>query len=297
MQDDKRAKREADLAAARASYEANPADEALAIWVGRRLSYLGRYDEAVAHYTEMIGRFGSTPRLLRHRGHRYITLRQFDRAIEDLSLAQILAAALPTEIEPDGIVFPAGPRATLQGELFYRAPGTPARAPGVEARTTLQGNILYHLALAHFVAGDPAAASRWWQRAVDSAENGDSLVSATYWLAIALFEQGRAHDAVAALARIRADGMDVRENGTYHRLCLALKGELPIEALSAEDGPLGIGVDRATLGFGTAMYQRHTRHDEAAACAALAATAALPDRASFGVIAAESLVRPRLRAD
>jgi len=258
----------ADLCAARAAFAEQPGDEALGIWVGRRLGYLARYQEAVDHYTQLMRQFGATPRLLRHRGHRFITLRQFARAIEDLSLAQILAASLATEIEPDGIVTPAGPR------------------------TTLQGNIIYHLALAHFLAGDLGAAARWWQRAVDTAENDDSLVAATYWLAITQFEAGLNEAARAALSRIRENGMDIRENSSYHRLCLAFKGDVPIAALEAADGPLGIGVDRATLGFGRAMHAQHVRGDKAAADAELAATSALPERAAFGVIAAEAMRSP-----
>src|SRR5689334_17085015 len=38
----------ADLTAAAAAHELNPKDEDATIWFGRRLAYLGRYDDAIA---------------------------------------------------------------------------------------------------------------------------------------------------------------------------------------------------------------------------------------------------------
>src|SRR5690606_30259368 len=57
------------------------------VWVGRRLAYLGRYRDAVEEFTSGLEAFPDEPHLLRHRGHRYITLRKLDRAIADLSRA------------------------------------------------------------------------------------------------------------------------------------------------------------------------------------------------------------------
>jgi len=54
------------------------------IWYGRRLAYLGFYKEAIDIYTKGINRFPANARFYRHRGHRYITMRCFDKAIADL---------------------------------------------------------------------------------------------------------------------------------------------------------------------------------------------------------------------
>jgi hypothetical protein len=51
------------------------------IWVGRRLGYLGKFREAIDFFTGMIAKTPADPRLYRHRGHRYITVREFDAAI------------------------------------------------------------------------------------------------------------------------------------------------------------------------------------------------------------------------
>lgn len=259
---------ERDLAEARADAAARPDDEDAAIWVGRRLGYLGRYREAIAWYSSSIARFGATPKLLRHRGHRFITVREFDAAEADLSTAWALVAGTPDSIEPDGIVTPAGPRSTLQG------------------------NIAYHLGLARFCAGRLDAAAEAWRDAIRVATNDDSLVSATYWLAVTEFEAGRPDRARASLAPIRAD-MDVRENATYLSLALALKGAVAAESLAPRDTELGIGIDRATLGFGLAMHARHVAHDEPRARQLLTETTRLPEWSAFGVIAAESVAARR----
>ena len=87
----KSARLKASLAEAHALASAAPDSQDAAIWVGRRVGYLGRYLDAIAQYTSAIGHFGETAKLLRHRGHRYITLRQIDRAIVDLTQAKLLA--------------------------------------------------------------------------------------------------------------------------------------------------------------------------------------------------------------
>ncbi|NNF29584.1 MAG: tetratricopeptide repeat protein, partial [Gemmatimonadetes bacterium] len=63
------------LAAAREALEANPDDPEAWIWVGRRLGYLQEYREAIDVYSQAIQRFPDDPRLYRHRGHRYISVR------------------------------------------------------------------------------------------------------------------------------------------------------------------------------------------------------------------------------
>ena len=74
---------EARLNDARMRYEANPNDGEAIIWLGRRLAYLGRWREAIEIFGEGIKKFPGDARFYRHRGHRYITLRRFDLAIND----------------------------------------------------------------------------------------------------------------------------------------------------------------------------------------------------------------------
>ena len=48
--------------------------------MGRRLGYLGRYREAIDVYGEALERWPGDPFLLRHRGHRHLSVRAFGRS-------------------------------------------------------------------------------------------------------------------------------------------------------------------------------------------------------------------------
>ena len=54
------------------------------IAIGRSLVGVNQFRKAVETYSEGLAKFPDSYRLLRHRGHRYINLRQLDKAIVDL---------------------------------------------------------------------------------------------------------------------------------------------------------------------------------------------------------------------
>jgi len=130
--------REQDLYEAQLAYDHDLHDETAIIWLGRRQAYLGEYRAAIDTFSNGLAILPESVRLLRHRGHRYITLREFDKAIADLSRALELidAGAIPDEIEPDG---------------QPNARNIPT--------STLHTNIFYHLGLAHYLRGEWEAAA------------------------------------------------------------------------------------------------------------------------------------------
>ena len=67
------------------------------IWLGRRTAYLGRLREAAAIFSMGIERHPNDPRMYRHRGHRFISLRLFDQAVDDLEKAAELIEGKPDE--------------------------------------------------------------------------------------------------------------------------------------------------------------------------------------------------------
>lgn len=265
----RRATLESDLASAKAAQEADPASEGAAIWHGRRLAYLGRYREAIAVFSEGVARHPASFRLLRHRGHRYITVRELDRAIADLERAAALIEGVPDEIEPDG------------------APN----ARGIP-RSTSHSNIWYHLALAHYLKGEFARSSDAWGRCMEfSRGNDDMLVATSYWLYLSLRRAGGAEREARAgevLEPIRAD-MDVIENHAYHRLLLLFKGELAEGEVrgGAEAGE----VADATVGYGLGAWKL-IEGDRAGARGAFERVLNAPGAnwAAFGFIAAEAEV-------
>ena len=75
---ERQAELEANLEAAWKEYLEDPRSEERIIWVGRRLAYLGRYRAAIEVYTRGLELHPQSYRLLRHRGHRHITLRELE---------------------------------------------------------------------------------------------------------------------------------------------------------------------------------------------------------------------------
>ena len=201
---------EAKLEEARERFRASPNDSDAAIWVGRRLAYLGRFREAIAFYTDAIKKFPRDARLYRHRGHRYLTTRQFTLAIRDLTTAARLTKGKPDELEPDG---------------QPNARNVPT--------STLQFNILYHLGLAHYLTGSNAKALAAYRECLKVSNSPDRLVATSHWLYMTLRRMHRTQEAATVLAPISPQ-MEIIENPGYHRLLLMYKGTISPESLQAE---------------------------------------------------------------
>ena len=226
---------EENLKAAEVAYAKTPDDPDATIWMGRRVAYLGRYREAIEYFSRGIEKHPADPRMYRHRGHRYITVREFPKAIADFTKAAALIAGRPDQIEPDG---------------QPNARNIPT--------STLNSNIYYHLGLAHYVSGDVEKAAAAWRRCMEFSKNPDMQVATTYWYYLALSRLGKKTEAAALLAPITA-GMDIIENGSYHKLLRAFKGELTPASLLAS----GTGLDAVTTRYGiAAWHMANGRQDE-----------------------------------
>lgn len=193
---------------ARRAHLADPADPDRLIWFGRWTAYRGDYREAIRIYTRGIEMFPSDARFYRHRGHRYITIREFDRAIRDFEKAVRLIAGKEDQIEPDGMP-------------------NPLNIPV----STLHTNIWYHLGLARYLKNDPESALRAYREGIKASANDDMLTATTHWLYMTLRRMGREAEADKVLKSVRPD-MNVIENQAYHKLCLFYKGELTREKLT-----------------------------------------------------------------
>lgn len=255
-----RARLEADLAAARAAYQAAPDDPDAIIWLGRRLGYLERYREAVAVFTEGILKHPGDARMYRHRGHRYITLRRFDDAVADLSRAADLVRGTPDEVEPDG------------APNEYGIP-----------TSTLQSNIWYHLGLAHYLRGDWERALAAYREAMEVSRNDDMLVATSDWLYMTLRRMGRDAEAAAVLEPIHPE-MRILENDAYHRRLLMYKGALEPDALL---DPNADALTLATQGYGVGNWHLYNGRTERA-MEVFRSVVAGPYWAAFGYIAAEA---------
>ena len=95
---------DAQLEMARNDLQKPPAqDPDKHVWLGRRLAYKWLYQESIAVYTKAIlNHWPNDAPLRRHRGHVYISTRNFTKAESDLELATRLIIDQHDEWEPDG---------------------------------------------------------------------------------------------------------------------------------------------------------------------------------------------------
>jgi tetratricopeptide (TPR) repeat protein len=225
-----RTRYESQLADAKRAYDRTPTNADSIIWYARRLAYLGKIRESIAIYTRGIELYPNDPWMYRHRGHRYITVREFDNAIRDLERAARLVEGKPDIVEPDG------------------QPNAANQPIG-----TLHSNIDYHLALAYYLKGDFAKALPVYERELRTASNDDRRVSIGHWYYMSLRRLDRDAEAARAVAPFTRD-MRVIENGVYHNLVLMYKGLVSPDSVLAI-GPTGeMSVTDATAAYGLANW-------------------------------------------
>jgi tetratricopeptide (TPR) repeat protein len=169
------------------------------IWYGRRTAYLGHYMEAIEIFSNGISKHPLNPRFLRHRGHRYITVRCFDKAIADLSKGAEMLKDQVDEIEQDGLP---------------NARNLPT--------STLKTNTLYHLGLAYFLKNDYKNALKAYEECLENTDNDDMYVATSNWLYITQLRLGKKKEADELLKTIKPD-MDLIENQDYMEILMLYK--------------------------------------------------------------------------
>lgn len=218
-------------------YRTNPDDADAIIWLGRRTAYLGEYREAIRIFTEGISKFPDDPRMYRHRGHRYITLRRLDLAIEDFKKAKELMSSMPDQVEPDG----------LPNELN-------------QPTSTLKSNIYYHKGLAHYLKGEYDLAIQEYEESLKLDLTDDMRIALIYWYYMALKRSGNDLKAGEIIEPVNAD-INLIENEAYLNLILVFKGVFDSNRLmeTSEDA-----LENATLGYGIGNWHYINGREERA---------------------------------
>jgi tetratricopeptide (TPR) repeat protein len=244
------------IANADAALAADPKNVDLILAAARARDVALQFHAAIEVYSRGLAIAPADVRLLRFRGHRYISVRQFDRAVADLQRAVALA---PSSFD-----------------------------------------VAYHLALAHYMRGEFAAAARVYRACLDATAPGslppgwrsctatrttdNDRVAVTDWLYRSLRRAGR-HDEARALLVPFVAGLKVGENEAYYTALRFYKGDVTeSQALT----PTTASENRlVTIGYGIAVHYG-ANGDSERACELLQRIANEPNWNAFGVIAAEA---------
>ena len=187
---------------AQITYFDNQNDAEALIWYGRRTAYMGYYKEAIKLFTLGIKNHPNDARFYRHRGHRYISTRQYDNAISDFEKAVQLINGKTDQIEPDGLP---------------NAKNIPL--------STLHGNIWYHLGLAYYLKNDMNNALTAFNNRSVTHKYDDNIVSGGHWLYMIYRRLNKIEESIAVVNEVYQN-MDIIENMSYHQSCLFYKGVL-----------------------------------------------------------------------
>ncbi|MCB9082503.1 MAG: hypothetical protein H6555_12415 [Lewinellaceae bacterium] len=254
------------LAIAQADYATNPQSLDNIIWLGRRTAYLGRYREAIRIFSKGMKLFPASPELYRHRGHRYLSIREFDKAIADFAKAADLAKNWPIEIEPDGLP---------------NAMNIPL--------SSLQFNIWYHWALAYYLKGDFTQAASLFKTCLEKySDNDDSRAAAADWLYMCYQRANAPKLAQGLLASLPAE-MTIIENDAYYqrlRMYRGLQSPDALLQLDRIDDPDNL-LNLVTQGYGVANWYFYNQ-EPARAQQILEKILATSYWSAFGYIAAEA---------
>ncbi len=210
------------------------------IWSARLSAYNGEYKKTIATLSDNIKPEYSSQemaRFLRHRGHRFITLREFGLAITDFETAASLMVESEDRVEEDGL--PNSQNLPL---------------------SSLYTNVWYHLGLAYYLTSDFETAIRAYKQCFDASTNDDMRVAALYWQYMSLRKLGRDEEAGKLLDLVSAN-MNIIENDSYLNLLLVFKGEFEPDHLLNGDGD---ELTNATVGYGIGFWHDiNGRHDRA----------------------------------
>ena len=176
--------------------------------------------------------------MYRHRGHRYISQRKFDKAIADFEKAIELMNGVALEIEPDG----------QPNKL-----NTPL--------SNTQFNVWYHLGLAHYLKGDFAKAEEAYKQCMQVSDNNDLFIATADWLYMTFRRQNKISEAEELLNSVQ-ENMPIVENDSYYQRLMLYKGNIEVtDVLNPDPEAEDLDLALATQGYGVGnwyLYQKDT---------------------------------------
>jgi tetratricopeptide (TPR) repeat protein len=204
-----------EIAKAREKLETDPSNIDLIIALGRAQAGVWRYNDAIETYTRGIKLAPDNAMLYRHRGHRYISIRRFDKAVTDLSKA--------ARLKDDDF------------DIWYHL-GLAHYLKGEYSRAAEAYRKCYAVAEKNRAKAEPGAEGR-----------DDSIIAISDWLYMTYRRMKNETEADKVIEKIRPQ-MQVKENASYYHRLLFYKGLKPeAELVNVEKAT---DLEIATVGYG-----------------------------------------------
>jgi tetratricopeptide (TPR) repeat protein len=208
------------------------------IQLGRLYTAANRFRDTIDVYTRGLEDHPDSFKLRRHRGHRYINVRELDKAIVDLERALALIGDEHNDV------------------LEYNAGG--------DATATYEHWVHYHIGLYHYLNGNWKEAAEAYRKCVDTATTNSVLVGATDWLYNAYQKGGMPEEAEAAIATIPVN-FDTNQEHPYFKRVMVYKGQWKPEVLMDINKPAeDWNATDITVGYGVANWLRFRGDPDAA---------------------------------
>lgn len=205
--------------------------------IGRLLLTQNRYRDAIANYTEGISKYPESFKLYRHRGHRYINLRQLDDAIGDLNKARDLMASQPESME-------------------FGADGKPT--------ASTQHQVWYHIGIYHYLKKDYSGCAEAFEKALALAKEPNNIAGASDWLYNAYQRSDKAK-AERVLDPFTLDYPIEDKNYPYFRRLLLFKKLItPEELIDPNMEPSAMSIGDMTKLYGLANFHAYYNNTELA---------------------------------
>ena len=187
--------------------------------IGRQLVATARYKEAVENYSTGLERFPNSFKLLRHRGHRYLTLRKLDLVIKDLVKASDLIKSKPDSWEVD--------------------------ATGKQT-DTYQHQIDYHLGVYYFLTKSYKEAVLAFEKSLKEAHEPNEIVGTTDWLYNAYQRNGQKAEAEKLIKSMGTTDKADHEQAYFRRILLYRGMLTPTELVDETTAPDKMSIQDVT---------------------------------------------------
>ena len=208
------------------------------IELGRQYVSTNRFNMAIEIFSVGLGNFPNSFKLLRHRGHRYLNLRQLDKAILDLNKAEELIRNQPEVWE-------------------YDAAGKPS--------ATYQHQIWYHIGLYYFLRKSYAESATVYEKCLAATKEGKNIAGASDWLYNAYQRSGQKEKAAIVAKPFTLDFVIEDKDYPYFRRLLLFNGKIKPEELIDESKPIEqLSLTELTKLYGLANWYAYNGNKEKA---------------------------------